>query len=69
MQLSDRNTLLNLLRLNSIEKPFFISVKPSDASAETEQLYQMHGVLAESTKVLISRALNRYVSAIKIEEA
>ena len=66
---TDRNELLKVIRLNGLAKPFFISIDPESTSETTEHLFQMYALLTGDTSILISQALDRYISTLKLEEA
>jgi hypothetical protein len=51
MTASDRNYLIQLVKLNGMRKPIFISLFPNDSDAEKEYLYQIYGKLSASPTI------------------
>lgn len=67
MNLTDRNTLINILRLNGMRASLWISLFPNDIEPEKEYIYSIYGRLSQ-TATISHPQFSQYVSTITIEE-
>ena len=67
MTASDRNYLVQLIKLNGMRKPIYVSVFPNDGDLEKELLYQIYGKLS-SNPTITHPMFTIYSSSITIEE-
>ena len=67
LQKADRNILLQIMKLNGMRNPLFISLFPSDTDIEKEFTYQIYGKLS-SNPTISHPMYTQYASSITIEE-
>lgn len=67
MSTSDRNYLIQIMRLNGMRKPIFVSIFPNDTDLEKEYNYQIYGKLS-SNPTITHPMYSIYTSTINIEE-
>lgn len=67
MSQADRESFIDILRLNGIDKSFYISITPEDASAKQEILYSMLAKLSQAGKVTLA-SYARWVTSISVDE-
>lgn len=67
MSTSDRNYLVQIMKLNGMRKPLFVSIFPNDTDAEKEYNYQIYGKLS-SNPTITHPMYTIYTSTLTIEE-
>jgi len=67
MPVTDRNILLQILKINGMHTPIFVSLFPTDINSETISIYQIYGKVINSASIL-HPIYSFYSSSLDIEE-
>jgi hypothetical protein len=67
MPIADRKRMSDLLRVNGLTSPFFLSIFPGDADIEKEHAHQAYGKLSSMSRISLP-SFDRYAWPLEIEE-